>query len=84
MADTVPLSVAVPLAFGVNLSPAGSAPASDNVGAGTPAVLTVKLNALPAIAVADAALLNDGPVVTVSVNAWLCEPPEFVAVIVNG
>ena len=84
MADTVPLSLAVPVAFAGKLSPAGSAPASDNVGVGTPAVLTVKLNGLPAIAVADAALLNDGPLVTVSVNPWLCDPPEFVAMIVNG
>ena len=50
----VPARVAVPLEFAVNVMPEGSAPASVSVGVGVPVVVTVKLNALPDVAVAEA------------------------------
>ena len=49
----MPDSVAVPLVFAVNVMPDGSVPAWVNVGVGVPVAVTVKLNALPAVAVAE-------------------------------
>ena len=52
VAAGVPDRVAVPLALAVNVTPVGRVPVWVSVGAGEPAVATVKLNALPAVAVA--------------------------------
>ena len=59
----VPASVAVPSALGVNVTPAGSAPVLDSVGAGNPVVVTVNVPAPPRPKVVAAALVIAG--------AWL-------------
>ena len=43
----------MPLPLSVKVSPCGSTPASVIASAGAPVVVTVKLNALPVVAVAD-------------------------------
>ena len=44
----------------------------------------MKLKAVPAVSVTDAALVKAGVWATVSVKAWLAVPVEFVAVNVIG
>jgi hypothetical protein len=56
----VPPSVAVPFPLSVNVTPAGSEPVSMILGAGEPAVITVKELATPAWNVAVAALVTVG------------------------
>ena len=57
---------------------------------GLPAVVTVKLNGVPAVAVALAALVKVGTgtvvpaALTVTVIVWLVEPPPLAAVTVTG
>ncbi len=80
----VPARLAVPLPLSTQLSPCGRAPASVNAGAGAPVAFTVKLNADPTVAVADAAVVIAGGPVTVSVNDWVTVPLGFVAVNVIG
>ena len=79
----VPDRVAVPLLLAVNVTPGGSVPARLSVGAGVPLVVTVKLNALPAVAVADAALVMASPLLTVSWKLCVAVPVEFFAVMVT-
>ena len=52
MAAGVPHRVPVPLPLAVNVMPVGRVPARLTVGVGVPVAVTVKLNALPAVAVA--------------------------------
>ncbi len=56
--------------------PGGSVPALVKVGAGVPAVVTVKLNAVPEVAVAVFALVMAGPLLTVEVKAWVAVPAD--------
>ena len=79
----VPDSVAVPLLLAVNVIPGGSVPARLSVGVGVPVVVTVKLNALPDVAVAEAALVMASPLFTVSTKLWVAVPVEFLAVTVS-
>ena len=65
----MPARVAVPLPLSVNVTPEGSVPAWLRVGVGIPVVVTVKLNAWPAVAVAEAALVMARPLFTVRMNA---------------
>ena len=60
--------VAVPLPLSVKVSPAGSAPDSVSAGAGSPVVVTVKLNGVPTIEVAEAALVIAGASFSVRVS----------------
>ena len=86
--DGVPLSLAVPPVPAVNVTPVGNVPDRVIVGAGKPDAVTVKENACPAPAVAEAALVNCGACVTTwlttSVNACVTAPAELVAVRVSG
>ena len=59
----VPEKVAVPLLFAVKVTPVGSVPVRVSVGAGYPVVVTVKLKAVPTVALVLAALVMAG--------AWL-------------
>ena len=65
------------------LTPAGRLPAL-SVAVGKPVVLTVKLNAVPAVSVSAAALVKTGALLTVRTKAWLVVPVEFFAVNVIG
>jgi hypothetical protein len=56
----VPLSVAVPFPLFTNVTPLGSVPVSDSVGAGDPVVVTVKLPAVPTVKVVVLALVIAG------------------------
>ena len=56
---------------GSKVTPAGSVPATDRVGAGNPVATTVWLPALPMLKLAVAALVIAGASLTVSVNAWV-------------
>jgi len=48
-----------------------------------PTVVTLKLNALPAVAVSDAALVMASPLFTVSRKLWLAVPDELAALMVS-
>ena len=80
----VPAMVADPLALPVKVTPEGRAPASLSVGAGLPDALTVKLNAVPTVALADAALVILGPWPTVRVKVWVAVPLAFWTLMVIG
>ena len=69
--------VAVPLVLAVNVMPGGSVPAWVRVGVGVPVVVTVKLNALPAVAVAEAALVIASPLLTVRARLCVAVPAEL-------
>ena len=69
MAAAVPLIVAVPSVFAVQEMPVGRFPVLVRVGVGEPVVVTVKLKAWPAVAVAAAALVIVSPLLTVRVSA---------------
>jgi hypothetical protein len=56
----VPVIVAVPVPL-VNVSPFGSAPECVIVGSGEPVAVIAKLNALPTVALAEAALVIVAP-----------------------
>lgn len=66
----VPEIVVVPLLLAVKVSPAGSAPDSLTIGAGKPVVFTLKVNAVPTEAEADADEVITGGCSTVSVKDW--------------
>ena len=74
----------MPLALAVNVMPGGSVPALVKVGAGVPVVVTVKLNAVPEVAVAEFALVMASPLLTVKVKAWVAVPVEFLAAMVTA
>ena len=86
--DGLPLKVAVPLMLVRNVIPEGSLPDSLRIVGSTPRVVTLKFSVVPAVAVAAAALVNEGtfcPVdvpaaLTVRVNVWVVVPPALVAV----
>src|ERR1019366_8697060 len=84
VAAGVPDSVAIPLLLAVNVTPAGRVPACVSVGVGEPAVVTVKLNALPAVADAEFALVMARPLFTVRVKLWVAVPAELFAVTVSA
>jgi hypothetical protein len=67
----------------VNVMPEGSVPACVNVGAGVPLVVTMKLNAVPVVAVAEEALVIASPLFTVRTKLWVAVPAEFAAVMVS-
>src|ERR1700689_3012758 len=77
-----PAIVAVPFVQAVNVMPEGSVPASVRVGVGVPVVVTVKLNALPDVAEAEAALVIARPLLTVRVKLCVAVPAELLAVTV--
>ena len=80
----VPEKVAVPLALAVKVTPVGSVPVRVSVGAGYPVVVTVKLKAVPTVALALAALVMAGAWLTVKAKGWVAGwPIPFVAVIVR-
>src|ERR1019366_7555019 len=83
VAAGVPDSVAVPLLLAVNVMPEGRVPACVSVGVGGPAVVTVKLTAVPAVAAPVAALVMAKPLFTVRTKLWVAVPTEFLAVIVS-
>ena len=65
----VPEKVAVPLALAVKVMPVGSVPVRASVGAGYPVVVTVKLKAVPTVALALAALVMAGAWLACAVTA---------------
>ena len=65
----VPEKVAVPLPLAVKVTPVGSVPVRASVGAGYPVVVTVKLKAVPTVALALAALVMAGAWLTVKAKA---------------
>ena len=67
----------------MNVTPEGSVPAWVRVGVGVPVVVTVKLNALPEVAEAEAALVMARPLFTVRTKLCVAVPAELVAVIVS-
>src|SRR6478609_632710 len=79
----VPLMVAVPSAFAVNVTPDGSELVLVMVGKGVPDVVTLNENAVPTVAVEVAGLVNFSGAWTVSVKACVVEPAEFAAVKVS-
>ena len=81
MAD-VPLNTPV---AAVNVTPEGSAPDSERVGAGVPVAVTVNVPAVPTVNVALLALVIAGAWFTVSVKLCVAlAPTPFCAVIVIG
>ena len=81
----VPLSVAVPLALSVKVTPVGNAPVSVIAGAGIPVVVTVNVPAWFTVNAALFALLMPGAWFTVSVK--ICVPfgeTPLLAVMVIG
>ena len=64
--------------------PAGSVPVRVSVGAGVPEAATLKLNAFPAVAVAEFALVMARPLFTVRTKLWVAVPVEFLAVTVSA
>ena len=74
----------MPLPLSVNVRPEGSAPVSVSAAVGVPVVVTVKLNALPTVEVAELALVNAGAWSLVSVKVCVVAPALLVAVIVIG
>ena len=83
VAAGVPDRVAVPLPLAVNVMPEGSVPVRVSVGAGVPVVVTVKLNAVPEVAVAESALVMASPLFTVRTKVWVAVPAELLAVMVS-
>jgi hypothetical protein len=79
----VPANRAVPL-DAVNVTPGGRAPLLLTVGVGVPVVVITKLNGWAGVTVTDAGLVIVGASRTVSMNVWVAEPDEFVAVNVSG
>ena len=79
----VPEIVALPLPLLVKVTPAGSDPVLPSVGTGYPVAVTVKLNAVPWVAVVELALVILGSCPTVRVKAWVAVPVLFLAVMVN-
>ena len=80
----VPEKVAVPLLFAVKVTPVGSVPVRVSVGAGYPVVVTVKLKAVPTVALVLAALVMAGAWLTVKTKDWVAGCPiPFEAVIVR-
>jgi hypothetical protein len=80
----VPERIAVPLGFGVNVTPLGKAPDSVRVGAGIPVVVTLKVPGLPTTNVVLEALVMAGAELTVRLNDWVAAVPTLlVAVIVK-
>jgi hypothetical protein len=73
--------VAVPFVLAVHFRPVGNVPVSVNTGAGVPPELvTVKVKAFPAVAVALAALVMVGAMATtVRTKAWVTDPAVLVA-----
>ena len=63
--------------------PVGRVPVRPTVGVGEPVAVTVKLNGLPAVAVAVAALVMASPLLMVSMKLWLAVPAELAAVMVS-
>jgi hypothetical protein len=55
----------------VKVTPEGSAPVFENVGAGTPVAVTVNVPAVPTVNVALFALVIDGAEVIVYVKVWV-------------
>jgi hypothetical protein len=85
VAPGVPASVAVPLPLLVKVKPEGNVPVWDSVGVGEPVVVTVKLNAWPPVATAEAALVIASPLLTVKVKLWVALGlTPLAAVIVRG
>ena len=80
----VPLIVAEPLALALNVTPEGRLPDSVTDAAGNPVVVTLNVRAEPTLVVADAAEVMAEASSTVSVKAWLAEPPLLVALRVRG
>jgi hypothetical protein len=69
----------------LNVTPLGSAPVSISVGVGDPAVVTVKLPAVPTVNAVLLALVIVGAWFTVNVKLWLAGlPTPLLAVIVIG
>ena len=69
----------------VNVTPEGSAPDSESVGAGEPVAVTVNDPAVPAVKVALGALVIAGAWFTVRVKLCVAlAPTPFCAVIVMG
>ena len=64
----VPEIVAVPLVLAVKVMPLGSVPVWLSVGVGVPVVVTLNVKAVPAVAVAELALVMASPLLTVSVK----------------
>jgi hypothetical protein len=83
VAAAVPAIVAVPFVLAVNVMPEGSVPAWLRVGVGVPVVVTVKLNALPEVAVAEFALVIAKPLLTVRAKLCVAVPDELLAVMVT-
>ena len=79
MPDRVP----VPSPLAVKVIPAGSVPARSSVGTGVPVVVTLKLKALPAVAVSVAALVIASPLLIVSRKLWLAVPAVLAALMVS-
>jgi hypothetical protein len=82
----VPASVALPLAPAVNATPVGKVPVSDSVATGVPVDVTEKVNFVPTVAEADAALVIFGATgarSTVIVNCCVAVPLAFFAVRVS-
>ena len=80
----VPEKVAVPLLLAVKVTPVGRVPVRDSVGVGYPVVVTVKLKAVPTVALALAALVMAGAWLTVKAKDWAAGcPVPFEAVIVR-
>jgi hypothetical protein len=80
----VPASVPVPFELAVKVIPAGNVPVRLTVGVGLPVAVTVKLNGVPTVAVADEALVIAGRWRTVRVKACVAAPRVLVAVNVSG
>ena len=74
-----PARVALPFPVLVRVTPAGSE-AAENVGAGNPLALTVRLKAFPTLPALPSTLVMAGAWSTVSVNACLTSPDVLVAV----
>ena len=76
MAEAVPLSTPVAV---LKVTPVGSAPVSESVGAGNPVAVTVNVPAVPTVNPALFALVIAGARSTVSVNVCDTVPAVFVA-----
>jgi hypothetical protein len=83
----VPAKVAVPSPLSTKVTPAGSAPDSDNVGLGDPVVATVNdpAEATKKVVVLALVIVGAAPAFTVSMKFWVAlGDTVFAAVMVNG
>lgn len=84
LAEGVPARVAVPLVPAVKVTPDGSVPVWLRVGVGVPVAVTVKLNALPPVAVAELVLVMASPLLTRRERSSVAVPDVFVAVMTRA